>query len=78
MLGCDTFFAATYPFPKIPMSDDLTNRGPADRARVNVNEAHEVRYWTKEFGCTEAELRAAVKAVGVMVVDVRRYLASKK
>lgn len=56
------------------MTDDLKNRGPADRARVNVNEAWEVRWWCKEFGCTEAQLRAAVKAVGVMVANVRAQL----
>lgn len=56
------------------MSDDLKNRGPADRARVNVNEDWEVRWWCKEFGCTEAQLRAAVKAVGVMVSNVRAHL----
>ena len=61
---------------QIFMSDDRTNRGPADRSRVNVNEDYEVRYWCKEFGCTETQLRAAVRAVGVMVTDVRRYLAS--
>ncbi|MEO8993212.1 MAG: DUF3606 domain-containing protein [Rhodanobacter sp.] len=60
---------------EIIMSDNLHNRGPADRARVNVNEAWEVTYWCKEFGCNEAQLRAAVKAVGVMVRDVRAYLA---
>jgi hypothetical protein len=54
--------------------DDLKNRGPQDRARVNVNEPHELRYWTKEFGCTEAELRAAVKAVGVSAAAVRQHL----
>ncbi|WP_416406554.1 DUF3606 domain-containing protein [Paracidovorax citrulli] len=56
------------------MADDLTNRGPQDRSRVNVNEPWEVSYWTKEFGCSEAQLRAAVKAVGVQVADVRRHL----
>lgn len=56
------------------MSDNLKNRGPADRARVNVNEAWERTYWCKEFGCTEAQLRAAVTAVGVMVVNVRAHL----
>ena len=56
------------------MSDDLTKRGPQDRARVNVNETHEVKYWCGKFGCTEAQLRAAVKAVGVMAVDVVRHL----
>lgn len=57
------------------MSDDLSKRGPQDRSRVNVNEAWEVRHWCTQFNCTEAQLRAAVKAVGVMVTDVRRYLS---
>ena len=56
------------------MADDLSNRGAADRARINVNEAHEVRYWCKELGCTEAELRSVVQRVGVMAADVRRAL----
>lgn len=56
------------------MPDDLSKAGPADDKRVNVNQAHEVRYWTGKFGCTADELRAAVKAVGVMAADVERYL----
>ena len=56
------------------MSDDLSNRGPQDRSRVNVNEPHELRYWTKELGVTEAKLRSAVAAAGVSVEKVRRYL----
>jgi hypothetical protein len=57
------------------MSDDLKNRGPADRAKVNVNEAWEVQWWTKSLGCTEAQLKAAVKAVGTSVAAVRVHLA---
>lgn len=56
------------------MVDDLKNRGPRDRARVNVNENWEVTWWCKEFGCRENQLRQAVEAVGVMVTDVRAYL----
>ena len=56
------------------MPDDRSIRGPADRSRINVNEAYEVAYWTKEFGCTDAQLRDAVKAVGPMVDEVRQYL----
>lgn len=56
------------------MSDDLQNRGPRDRARVNVNEDWEVRWWCKEFGCTEQQLRDTVKRVGVMADNVRRAL----
>jgi hypothetical protein len=56
------------------MADDLSNRGPQDRARVNVNETHELRYWTKELGVTEAQLRAAVAAAGTSAQAVRNYL----
>lgn len=56
------------------MSDDLSNRGPADRARININEPHEIAYWTQALGCSEEELRRAVDAVGVMARDVREQL----
>jgi hypothetical protein len=56
------------------MADDLGKRGPPDRSRINVNEPWEVKWWCNHFGCTEAQLRAAVREVGVMADDVRRYL----
>ena len=56
------------------MSDDLNKRGQQDRIRINVNEEHEIRYWTEELGVTREELERAVKAVGVMVEDVRKHL----
>jgi hypothetical protein len=56
------------------MSDDLSNRGPQDRARINIHEEWEVRWWCKELGVTPAELVAAVQAVGVSAEKVRQYL----
>lgn len=56
------------------MSDDLKNRGGQDRVRINVQEAHEVRYWTQELGVSREQLEQAVKAVGVMSADVRKHL----
>ena len=56
------------------MSDDLQNRGPKDRSRVNVNEEWEVRYWTKEFGVSEEKLRQAVQQAGPSVETVRKVL----
>lgn len=56
------------------MADDLGNRGPQDRARINLNEAHELRYWTRQLGVTEARLRAAVAAAGPSVTAVKKYL----
>jgi hypothetical protein len=59
------------------MTDDKTKHGPADAKRINVDEAYEVQYWTKEFGISAQQLRAAVKRVGVMVEDVRAELRRK-
>jgi hypothetical protein len=56
------------------MADNLSNRGPADRSKVNVHETWELTYWCGVFGCTPDQLRAAVRAVGVLVVNVRRHL----
>lgn len=60
------------------MADDLKNRGPQDRSRVNINEPYEVRYWTQELRCTEAQLRQAVAKVGVSVEHVRNHLRQVK
>jgi len=56
------------------MADDKSNRGPADRARVNVHESYEVEYWSKEFGVTPQRLRELVAKHGVMAADIRRAL----
>jgi Protein of unknown function (DUF3606) len=56
------------------MSDNLQNRGAQDRSRINVNEPWELRYWTKELGLSEDELREAVKAAGTSASAVRQHL----
>ena len=58
------------------MSDDLNNRGAQDRARININEPHEVAYWTKELGVTKERLQQLVKDVGTSAKAVRDKLAS--
>lgn len=57
--------------------DDLNNRGPADRSRINVHEEWERRWWSTKYGCTEQQLRDAVKKVGVMAHDVERELRQR-
>ncbi len=59
------------------MSDDLTDRGPADAARVALSQPWEVAYRCRVWNCTEDELREAVAAVGVMVADVEAHLAKR-
>lgn len=59
------------------MSDNLNNRGPQDRSRINVNEAWEVDYWTKELGVSREELENLVKKAGPAVSAVRQELKAK-
>ena len=54
------------------MSDDTSERGGADRKRINPNEDYEVRYWSEKFGVAPEILKEAVKHVGPMVEDVQR------
>ena len=42
-------------------------------ARVDVNDEKDRQHWCKEFECTETRLKSAVKIVGPLVADVRRY-----
>ena len=56
------------------MADDLKTRGAQDRARVNVHEEHEVRYWTEKWSVTKQQLTDAVQKAGVSVDAVAREL----
>jgi hypothetical protein len=60
------------------MADNHIDRGPADRSRINVNEEWERRYWTKELGVSEEQLRAAVSTAGVSADAVREHLRHTK
>lgn len=56
------------------MADDTNIRGPRDRSRINSDQEHEVRYWTKELGVSEEQLQQAVQRVGVSADKVREHL----
>ncbi len=56
------------------MSDDKTQTGQADRSRINLSEAYEVRDWAERFGVSEDALRAAAVKAGPMALDVAREL----
>jgi hypothetical protein len=59
------------------MSDNKQDRGPADRARIALNESYEVSYWTKVLGLSADKLRELVGRVGPMAADVRRELGEE-
>ena len=58
-----------------PMADDLKETGRQDDQRINVDQDHEVSYWSKELGVSRDELRRAVEQAGPMVRDVRQHLS---
>jgi hypothetical protein len=60
------------------MADDKSNVGGQDRTRINMNQDYEVRDWSKKFGVTPEQLRAAVEAVGSNAKDVERHLRLAK
>lgn len=60
------------------MSDDKSKSGGQDRERINTSEDYEVRDWSKKFGVTPDELKAAVKAVGNEAAAVEAHLKGKR
>ena len=56
------------------MADDLKQTGRQDDQRINVEQDHEVSYWSKELGVSREELRSAVQQAGSLVKDVRQHL----
>ncbi|MDP5200303.1 DUF3606 domain-containing protein [Flavobacterium sp. DG2-3] len=59
------------------MSDDLKNKGQQDRSRINMNEDHEVAYWTEKFNVSREELQRAVDEAGNSADAVARVLRAK-
>ena len=55
------------------MSPYMRNREP-DRSLIEVGLIGDVLHWCRRFGCTPAELLAAVKAVGACAMDVCKHL----
>lgn len=60
------------------MSDDKTKTGGQDRKRINVNQDHELRDWSKKFGVTPDELKKAVADVGDNADKVQERLRERK
>ena len=45
-----------------------------DSKIVEIADGNEVRYWCESLGCTEAQLRESVQAVGSSPEKVREFL----
>jgi hypothetical protein len=58
-------------FDGATMADELKTYGALDRARININKDHELRYWTKELCVDQPTLKHLVKRVGNSSETVR-------
>lgn len=47
---------------------------PANRAEVDIDNPRELRWWTRRFACSEAQLRDAVCQVGTSAAHVEQLL----
>ncbi|QAU49313.1 DUF3606 domain-containing protein [Bradyrhizobium guangzhouense] len=56
----------------------LQKHRAADKKRIALGEAYEVRYWSKKFKITPARLKAAVAAAGHSSRKVEAYLTAQK
>lgn len=60
------------------VTDNLTKRGQPDRSKINMHEAHEVKYWIHALGVTREELQKAVEKVGSSAATVRSSWAKRE
>lgn len=56
------------------MADDLKQTGKPDDQRINVEQDHELSYWSEKLGVSREQLREAVAKAGSRVKDVQRQL----
>jgi hypothetical protein len=56
------------------MADDLKQTGKSDDSRINIEQDHELKYWSDKFGVSREELQSAVAKAGPMLKDVRAHL----
>jgi Protein of unknown function (DUF3606) len=59
----------------MPDDDSLTTKEQPDRSKINMNQNHEVLYWTKHLNISKEELQRAVDKVGNSAAAVRKELA---
>jgi hypothetical protein len=56
------------------MADDLEQTGRHDDERINVDQDHELTYWSSKLGVSRDQLREAVAKAGPLRRNVERQL----
>lgn len=55
------------------MNSQDQDRRPKDMANVNITEEWELRWWARELGLGEDQLKQAVREVGTATTKLREY-----
>jgi hypothetical protein len=58
------------------MSDSRLHQGEPDRSKINMNEDHEVKRWSKHLGISRERLQQLVEKVGNSAAAVRKELGA--
>lgn len=56
------------------MADKPKETVRQDDARIDIEQDHDLSYWSEKFGVSRDELRSAVAEVGPQVRNVREHL----
>ena len=59
---------------EVGMADDLEKTGEQDDERINVDQDHELSYWSDKLGVSRDKLRETVARVGPLRQAVERAL----
>lgn len=52
-------------------------REQADRSKIDLQQPHEVKHWTRLLGATREELRMTIEKVGSSAAAVRKELSGR-
>jgi hypothetical protein len=64
-------------YQRRPDGRRLKQTNTQDDSRINIEQDHEVRYWSEKFGVSREQLQIAVAKAGPMVEDVQAHLQQR-
>jgi hypothetical protein len=59
----------------------MSNKGKVDKHdkyAININDKHEIEYWSTKFGVSAEDLLKAVEEVGNSSIDVKEHTRRKQ
>jgi hypothetical protein len=59
------------------MSNSLKEKNSPEPVQLDMHDATMMAFWSKELNIPAERIQAAIKAVGPLITDVKRYLQVK-